>query len=229
MISVCFHTSDRFQRFGEREGGAHATQAAALHNHLLKHLPSANICLHPLSTLSHLWPCTVSGGVLGDSGVSMPWPERGKSPCTQQALCSNIAVQGLASALSGMVALLGHVPGLVAQRAVGQAPQPGMPELVGFGSKALGSCIWQRSWVGGSGWGQTLVSPAASRQLSSMRVGGKSEVFVPGREDCECSPSAGNWKLLCAGPGLEEGRQPGCSALLLLPRPKGWFIFRSKT
>lgn len=58
-----------------------------------------------------------------------------------------------------------------------------MPELAEFWGKALGNRIWQQSWGAGgegSGWGETLVSPAASRQLSSMRVGGKSEVFVSG-------------------------------------------------
>lgn len=45
------------------------------------------------------------------------------------------------------------------------------------------------------------VSPAffpASRQRSSLRVGGEAEVLV-GREGWERSPSAGDWKRLRAG------------------------------
>lgn len=62
-----------------------------------------------------------------------------------------------------------------------------------------------------------------SRQFSSMSVGGKAEDFVSGG-GLGTLPVRRQLETAGAGAG-----QAGCSALLLLlPRPKGWVIFRFK-
>lgn len=60
-----------------------------------------------------------------------------------------------------------------------------------------------------------------SRQFSSMSVGGKAEDFVSGG-GLGTLPVRRQLETAGAGAG-----QAGCSALLL-PRPKGWVIFRFK-
>lgn len=128
----------------------------------------------------------------------------------------------------------GDVPKPVARCAVGRGRQLGMPELAGFWGKALGNRIWQQSGRGGSGWRETLVSPAASRQLSSMRVGGKPGVFVSeeGGKNSERSSSMGNGELPRVGlvrvageRGGRLGALPSSSSSSSIPGPRaGLFL-----
>lgn len=84
--------------------------------------------------------------------------------------------------------------------------------------------------------GGTLVSPAASRQLSSLHLVSVLPCAWVARRRFWRGGRAGNApRPRAIGNGCEpgwSGWQAGCSALLLLlllPRPEGWFIFRLKS